>query len=95
MAVTDDASAMRALRRMPNVGPAVAGDLLLLDIRSPDELKGQDPKALYDRLCEVTGQRHDPCMLDTMMAVVDFAESGVPRKWWEFTAERKRRYPGV
>jgi hypothetical protein len=28
-------------------------------------LPGRDPYALYDDLGRITGQRHDPCLLDT------------------------------
>src|SRR5262249_8311590 len=84
---------MRALIRLediPNVGPAVAGDLRRLGITSPDELLGRDPYALYDDLCRVTGQRHDPCLLDTFIAAVRYMAGEPNRPWWKYTAERKR-----
>ena len=78
------------LEDIPNVGPAVAGDLRRLGITAPSELVGRDPYAMYDDLCRITGQRHDPCLLDTFIAAVRYME-GVPKKpWWEYTAERKR-----
>jgi len=80
----------RLLQTLPNVGPAVARDLIALGITAPGQLKSCDPFKLYDRLCELRGMRIDPCMLDTFMAVVDFAKTGKPRPWWSFTAERKR-----
>jgi hypothetical protein len=86
---------MRELMRIPNVGVNFAEDLLSLGIRSVDELKDREPLELYRALCEKTGSRQDPCVLDTFMAVVDFANSGESRKWWEFTPERKARYPKV
>src|SRR5262245_41416620 len=81
---------LKRLEDIPNVGPAVAADLRRLGIRSPDELLGRDPYALYDDLCRITGQRHDPCLLDTSTAAVRFM-AGEPKKpWWKYTAERKR-----
>jgi len=62
------------LEGIPNVGPAVAADLRQLGIKSPCELPGRDPYALYDELCRITGQRHDPCLLDTIIAAVRFME---------------------
>ena len=88
----DDKAALKALQKMPNVGPAMAGYLLMLGFRSPEDLKGQDPKVLYDRLCAATATRQDPCVLDTFMAVVDYAETGENKPWWHFTAERKAKY---
>ena len=78
------------LEDIPNVGPAVAGDLRLLGITSPAGLPGRDPYALYDELCRLTGQRHDPCLLDTFIAAVRYMEGGPKKPWWAYTAERKR-----
>ena len=80
---------LKEFQRMPNVGPKFAADLLRLGFTSPDELKGQDAEVLYQRLCEMTGSHQDPCVLDTFRAVVHFAETGEPKKWWEFTPLRK------
>jgi hypothetical protein len=78
------------LEEIPNVGPAVAAYLRRLGITTPSELSGRDPYALYDELCCMTGQRHDPCLLDTFIAVVRCMEGGPKKSWWEYTAERKR-----
>ena len=78
------------LEDIPNVGPAVAADLRQLGITSPGELSGRDPYALYDDLCRITGQRHDPCLLDTFIAAVRYMDGGPKTPWWKFTAERKR-----
>ena len=78
------------LEDIPNVGPAIAGDLRRLGITSPAELLGRDPYAMYDDLCRVTGQRHDPCVLDTFIAAVRYMAGAPQRPWWKYTAERKR-----
>ena len=78
------------LEDIPNVGPAVAADLRRLGITSPGELAGRDPYAMYDDLCRITGQRHDPCLLDTFIAAVRYMEGGPKKPWWKYTAERKR-----
>ena len=57
--------------------------------QSPDDLRGRDPHELFDRLCELDGRRHDPCLLDTFVAVVSYADGGPARPWWEFSRERK------
>jgi hypothetical protein len=83
------------LRQLPNIGPAMIGDFHALGITRPAQLAGQDPHLLYRRLCEITGTRHDPCVLDTFISAVRFMDGEAPRPWWHYTAERKRRYPGV
>ena len=79
------------LTTIPNVGPAVARQLERLDIAVPDDLRGRDPHELFERLCELDGRGHDPCLLDTFVAAVSFAEGGPARPWWEFSRERKAR----
>ena len=78
-----------ALEQLPNVGPAMAADLRLLDIQTPQALKGRDGLQLYRALCTATGQRHDPCVLDTLLAVVDFMNGAPPAPWWAYTKQRK------
>ncbi len=78
------------LEQIPNVGKAVATDLRGIGIKKPQQLKGKDGLKLYDQLCRTTGVRHDPCMADTLMAVVDFMNGGKPKPWWTFTSYRKK-----
>jgi len=78
------------LEDIPNVGLAVARELRRLGITTPSDVEGRDPYAMYDDLCRITGQRHDPCLLDTFIAVVRFM-AGEPKKpWWKYMTERKR-----
>ena len=77
------------LEQLPNVGPAMAADLRLLGIQAPQALKGRDGLQLYLALCTATGQRHDPCVLDTLLAVVDFMNGAPPAPWWAYTKQRK------
>jgi hypothetical protein len=85
----------RRLTDIPNIGPAMAGDLRLLGIDAPPDLHGQDPVALYLRLCRLTEARHDPCVLDTLMAAVAFVEHDDARPWWAFTEQRKQGWAAV
>jgi predicted GIY-YIG superfamily endonuclease len=78
------------LENIPNIGPAVAADLRQLGITTPADLPGRDPYAMYDDLCRITGQRHDPCLLDTFIAAIRFMEGAPKKPWWKYTAERKR-----
>jgi hypothetical protein len=84
-------SACIKLRDIPNVGPATEADFHLLGIRTPAELKGRDPIALYHDLCRISGQRHDPCAADVFMAAVHYVETGEALPWWNFTPLRKQR----
>ena len=79
------------LEDLPNVGPAIAEDFRQIGVHRPEHLVGADPYRLYDDLCQVTGVRHDPCVLDTFISAVRYMEGAPRRPWWYYTAERKRR----
>lgn len=78
------------LTDIPNVGPATARDFGVLDILTPAALAGRDAFMLYDELCERTGVRHDPCVIDVFMAAIRYVEGAPKRPWWHYTPERKR-----
>ncbi len=80
------------LEDLPNIGPSIAADLRGIGILGPGDLVGQDPYALYQRVNEATGQRHDPCLCDCFIAAVRFMEGSGPLHWWHYTAERKQRF---
>lgn len=80
----------KKLTDLPNIGPSLAGKLEFIGIKTPNDLKGKDPKELYDTLCEKTGTIHDPCVLDVFMSITDFMDGGEPKVWWEYSAKRKR-----
>jgi len=84
-----------ALEQLPNIGPALAADLRLIGIRTPAELRGKDAFVLYQKLCAATGQRQDPCVLDTFMAAVDFMRGAPAAPWWHYTAQRKALFGQV
>jgi hypothetical protein len=65
--------------------------LVRLGLERPDDLRGQDPDALFQRLCDLDGRRHDPCLLDTFTAVVDHANGAPARPWWYYSRRRKEQ----
>lgn len=85
-----DRKRIRRLTDLPNIGPAMAADLVLLGISRPADLAGRDPLAMYTELCVRTGQRQDPCVLDVFISIVRFMQGEQARAWWAFTGERKR-----
>lgn len=89
------ASDCETLEQLPNIGPALARDLRLIGIEHPRQLRGKDAFVLYQKLCDVTGHRHDPCVLDTFMAATDFMGGAAPAPWWSYTAQRKALFGQV
>jgi hypothetical protein len=83
------------LESIPNIGSAIAQDLRQLGIASPGDLIGKDAYTLYLALCDHTGQRQDPCVLDTFIAATRFMAGDPPQPWWHYTAERKRQFKSL
>jgi len=77
---------LRDLRRIPGVGPSISEDLWGLGIRAVADLRGRDPREMYERLCELQGVRVDMCMLYVFRCAVYFAsrEEHDPEllQWW-------------
>lgn len=88
----ESAAQCRALEQLPNIGPAVAASLRRIGIHEPGQLRGADAFVLYQRLCAATGQRQDPCVLDTFMAAVDFMNGAAAAPWWAYTPQRRLRF---
>ena len=84
----------RELQTIPNVGPAVARKLARVGMACVEDLRGRGGEELFERLCALDGCRHDPCLLDTFVAAVDYADGAPPRPWWEHSRERKARAHG-
>lgn len=75
------------------MGQAFLKDFELLGIQNVDQLKGQDGRRLYDRLCEITGTRQDPCVEDGLVcAVAQARDPHLPPEqcqWWYWSRARK------
>lgn len=90
---TDRGQGDRRLRDLAGVGPAVEGDFVKLGVRSVAELAACDGDELYRRLCDLTGTRQDPCVLDGFRCAV--AQARDPRlpaeqcNWWWWSRQRK------
>jgi hypothetical protein len=86
-------ASFRRLQDLISIGPAMLRDFELLRIHSVPQLAKQDPKKMYARLERLTGQRQDPCVLDTFEAAV--AQARNPRlpaekcQWWYWSRKRK------
>jgi len=69
-------------------------DFNLLAVKSVAQLAREEPKEMYARLCRLTGQQQDICVLDALTAAVAQArDPELPpamRQWWYWSRERKR-----
>jgi hypothetical protein len=81
--------ALSRLQEIPNVGPAMAGDLVKLGINRLEDAAGKDPDEMYQALCVADGVRHDPCVRDVFAAVVAHADGEPAQPWWVFSRRRK------
>lgn len=86
-------SRVARLTDLPNIGPSIAEDLRLLGYATPQQLAGQDPYEMYDRINRTTRTVHDPCLLDVFISVTRFMDGEPPQPWWHYTAGRKATRP--
>jgi hypothetical protein len=83
----------RQLADLISIGPAILRDFAMLGIHSVAQLARQEPRKMYETLSRKTGQRQDPCVLDTFCAAV--AQARNPRlpaeqcQWWYWSRKRK------
>ena len=65
-----------------------------LGVRSVAQLARAKPETLYEKLCEVAGQRQDICCLDVFTAAVAQARNprlpAAQRQWWYWSRVRKK-----
>ncbi len=93
MVSTPEQDVLDALQTIPNVGPAMAGDLVRLGISDVGQVGQREAGEMYESLCALDGVRHDSCVLDVFSAAVAYARGEPARPWWEFSRERKARLP--
>lgn len=77
----------RNLEAIPNIGKAIADDLRCISILTPAQLAARDPLATYRALAGCMGQRHDPCVLYTLIAADHFLRHGETIPWWKFSTQ--------
>lgn len=65
------------LSELPDIGKKMARDLRLCHIKCPKDLRGKDAYQLYRGLSRLTGKKHDPCVIDVFLSVVDFLHGGM------------------
>ena len=90
-----DRNSVTDLQELINVGPSIAHDLTRIGIKNPQMLIGKDPYNLYRQLCIKDGVRHDPCVIDCFISVVDFMNGNPPQQWWHYTPQRKLDWDGA
>ena len=83
----------RKLGDLAGIGKAMLEDFRLLKIATVPQLAKANPDQLYDELCQLTGTRQDPCVLDVFRcAVAQARDSELPtdqRNWWFWSRLRR------
>ena len=87
----------KELEQIPGVGRKIAEDLIAIGIKTPDDLKDQEPKKLYEKLCDFKGSPVDRCMLYVIRCAVYWASNNAhdPEllKWWNWKNKTTGLYP--
>ena len=81
------------LKDLRGIGVKMLEDFEILGVKSVRQLKTEDAGKLYDRMCQLTGTRQDPCVLDTYRCAIEQARNpNLPeemKNWWYWSRERK------
>ncbi len=84
-------SKLKDLEQIPGVGQRIAQHLNDIGIFSIDDLKGQKPEQLYQRLCDFKASPVDRCMLYVLRCAVYYVTNtkhdGELLKWWNWKDE--------
>lgn len=76
------------LQAIPGIGPSLAEDLRSLGVKRVADLKGCDPRRLYEKLNRQSGVRQDPCVLYAFRCAVYYAShvrhDPEKLKWWNW-----------
>ncbi len=81
------------LQTLPGVGPSIAADFRLLGVKSLKDLARRDPERLYARLCNITHEKQDPCVLYVFRCAVYASRTPLPkRELLEWPAWMERRF---
>jgi hypothetical protein len=77
---------IKELTKIPGVGKSIARDLFNIGIKSISDLKGKDPKTLYEKSNRYSGAVQDRCLLYVFRCAVYYANTKRPDskklKWW-------------
>ncbi len=83
----------RELADLVSVGKATLEDFDKLGIRSVRQLARASSMKLYTKLCEITGAKHDPCVIDVFScAIAQARNKRLPKEqcqWWYWSRLRK------
>lgn len=79
---------LKEFQKIPGIGKSMSEDLYMLGMRKVSDLKGRDPRKLYDELNSITGKVQDRCVLYVFRCAVYFATERKhdPEllKWWNW-----------
>ncbi len=83
----------RELKDLRGIGRKMLEDFDRLGIRSVAQLKTHEADELYRRMCEISGTRQDPCVLDTYRCAIEQARNphlpAEQTNWWFWSRLRK------
>ncbi len=85
----DKTKTLQEFQRLPGVGIRIAEDLWALGYCRVQDLLGQNPDRMFERLCELQGVKVDRCMLYVFRCIVYSVTETDPTpallKWWNWS----------
>jgi hypothetical protein len=79
---------LKQLQIIPGIGKRLSRDLVDLGYQNVNELKNENPDAMYQKLSKIRGRHIDRCVLYVFRCAVYFASNSIhePKllKWWNW-----------
>jgi hypothetical protein len=85
---------VKVFQNIPNVGPAMERDFRLLGYKTPQELIGNNPETMYQRLENITGKHQDTrvCCIRIVLFVILCLEKRQNHGISIFQSKRRQLY---
>lgn len=84
---------LKEFQVIPGVGPNIAQDFVDLGYKSVEDLRGENPGAMYKKLMDLRGRHVDRCVLYVFRCAVYYASNAHPNpellKWWNWMNKKR------
>lgn len=78
----------KKFQEIPGIGKSLAQDLIDLGYHETNDLQGEDPNEMYQKLCSLRGENIDRCVLYVFRCATYYVNNSIHEpellKWWNW-----------
>jgi uncharacterized protein YdcH (DUF465 family) len=93
--INEKHKAIQKLKKIPGIGNSLATDLWNIGMKSISDLKGKNPRFLFDKSNQYTNTIQDKCVLYVFRCAVYYANTEKKKrkqeklKWWNWKDKKQ------